>query len=119
MGWARLTGLGWAGTKNEAEPTFQNKETQRNATSESGKKKSLAQLWQGPHQGLGWVYGLAGLGWVSWAELGCGLGWAGLGSLGWAGLAPKRGASESGKKKSLADLCQGLQAWALNWPQPG
>ena len=36
-----------------------------NATSESSKKKILAELWQGPHQGLGWP-GLA------WAELGLG-----------------------------------------------
>ena len=61
-----------------------------NGASESGKKKALAELWQGPLQGLDWA-GLAGLG----LGLGCGLaspdldwhGWAGL--LKWAGLAPK------------------------------
>ena len=39
-----------------------------NRASESGKKKALAELWQGPFQGLDW----AGLGW------GAGLKWAGL-----------------------------------------
>ena len=49
----------------------------------------MAELWQGPHQGLGWAVGWAGLCWA-------GLGSAGLAWLGWAQVC--------GLQKALAEV---------------
>ena len=101
LGWAVL---GWApktrpqshplktgkrsGTAAPNRPKTDQKRSVRaaeNDASESGRKKPLAEVWQGPHQGLGWAVGWAGLCWAgvgtknqaaepplrSWAELTC------------------------------------------------
>ena len=136
--------LSWAGlgTKNEApepypskrgnaaaqRPQTNQKRTKRkkrsfpaaeNATSESGKKKPLAQLWQGPHQGLGSA-GLSGLlggvGYAGCCELGR-LGWAKLGRLGWADLACVgwAGLSKAGLRHSFGKAHTKAWAAGLGW----
>ena len=96
LGWAGLGSLAWAGLAPKTRPRSLPLKTAKrsgtaapnrpkleqkrsapaaeNGTSESGKKKPLAELWQGPHHGLGW------------AGLGCGLAWPGLTCAGLAGL---------------------------------
>ena len=80
-----------------------------NGASESGKKKALAELWQGRWAGLGWGWGLA-VAWpcLTWTGMagwvgvcGFGFGWAGLK---WAGLAPKAQPSRQGNAAGLAGL---------------